>query len=311
MSDPRRNSPVSVLFTSMTNSGAWQIRGVQVASARSNWRALRDPTRAEIAAADIVSIIKHADPVVLARIRRAGKPIVHDTVDCWAQPDDEVRVNSAAAAQKLFDGIFAPLAPVAGTIFATMRMREDLRHLVSRSAVIHHHARPDIVAAPPRAGFQVLGYEGSERYLGPWAERIEAISAERGLAFVVNPASLGEIDAGIALRGGEWDGYMSRNYKSNVKLVNLQAAGRPAIVARNAAGYLETDGGHAFFVDSEDDIKKALDRLASADLRQRLFERQTAFAARFSLAAVADEFEAFFLSLLGGGVARTAGASRR
>jgi len=292
-------SPVRVLFTSRSSAGAWQVRGEQVAALRTNWRAVRQPTAGDIAACDLVCVVKKPDPQVLERARRLGKAIVFDIVDSWAQPDDGLRCAGLEEARALFRSAWSAIA-ADGYIFPTRCMARDLGPLVCTGVTIYHHHWPQLAANPVRAQVRTVGYEGAD-YLGPWLARIERACAGRGLRFVANPRDYNELDIVVLARGGAHGNFLSRRYKSNVKLANAYGAGMPALAHADEMSAHDTDCGDVlFFTDRPGSFERQLDRLcASHALRQSIHRRFRAQAARYRVERAAASFEAFFLHVLG------------
>ncbi len=73
---------------------------------------------------------------------------------------------------------------------------------------------------PIREKVAKVGYEGAPLYLGQWREAIETECRRRGWQFVTNPRQLSDLDIVVSLRGGKYDGYQPRAWKSNIKLAN-------------------------------------------------------------------------------------------
>lgn len=297
-------SPVRALFTSRSSAGAWQVRGEQIAALRSNWRAVNHPTDGDIAACDLVCVVKKPDPQVLACARRLGKPVVFDIVDSWAQPEDGLRCTGLEAARALFQQAWSVIA-ADGYVFPTRCMAQDLGPLVRPGVTIYHHHWPHLAPNPVRPQVRTVGYEGAD-YLGPWQARIELACAGRGLRFVANPRDYNELDIVVLARGGVHGNFLSRRYKSNVKLANAYGAGMPALVHVDEMSAHDTDCGDVlFFTERPGSFERQLDRLCGSHaLRQAIHRRFRAHAARYRVDRAAASFEAFFLHVLGQGPAR-------
>ena len=291
-------SPLRVLFTSKSSAGAWQIRGEQIAATRSNWVAANRPTPAEIAACDLLCVVKKPDGQVLEQARRIGKPIVYDVVDSWAQPEDGVTHTNLAMARELFGRAWRALG-ADGYIFPTLRMQLDLGGLVHHGITIYHHYWPQLQRNPMRDEVRVVGYEGAD-YLGEWQPVIEAACASRGVRFVTNPQDYTELDAVVIARGGAHGNFLARNYKSNVKLANAYGSGTPALVHADEMSAHDTDTGDVlFFTSQPGSFDRQLDRLlASPQLRRDIHRNFLAAAPRFHIGTIAAQFEGFFLSVL-------------
>lgn len=292
-------SPVRALFTSRSSAGAWQVRGEQVAALRTNWRALHHPGDDDIAACDLLCVVKKPDHHVIDRARRLGKAIVFDIVDAWAQPEDGLRCAGIDDARALFRPAWSAIA-ADGYIFPTRRMAQDLGPLVRNAVTIYHHHWPQLAPNPVRPQVRTVGYEGAD-YLGPWQSRIELACAARGLRFVANPRDYNELDIVVLARGGVHGNFLARRYKSNVKLANAYGAGMPALAHVDEMSAHDTDSGDVlFFTDRPGSFERQLDRLcASHALRLSIHRRFRAQAARYRVDRAAASFEAFFQHVLG------------
>jgi hypothetical protein len=136
-----------------------------------------------------------------------------------------------------------------------------------------------------RARIETVGYEGGERYLDGWRKGIEKDCARRGVRFVVNPASLAELDVVLAVRGDAWCGYAQTHWKSNVKLANAHASGTP-FIGTPECGYRETAVGGEVWIEHPRDIGKALDALAPQAVRRRISDQFAAAAIPLERVAV-------------------------
>lgn len=291
-------SPLSVCFTSRSSSGAWQIRGQQIAAMRSNWTAINQPIDNDLEQADLVCLVKKPDPRVVELARQKGKVIVFDIVDSWAQPEDGLKYTDAGKARELFAPAWRRIN-ADGYIFPARRMQEDLETLVREKVTIHHHFWPQIQRNPVRDRVAVIGYEGAD-YLGEWRPRIELACSDRGIRFVANPINYTDLDIVILARGGEHGNFLSRRYKSNVKLANAIGSGTPALVHFEETAAHDTDTGDVlFFTDQPGSFERQLDRLVNDHrLRLHIHRKFLEVAPRFQISNIANQFEGFFLRIL-------------
>ncbi|ATU90805.1 hypothetical protein [Phyllobacterium zundukense] len=74
-----------VMFTGIGGSGAWVMRGEQLAATRTNWRAVANATKRDLSAIDAVVVVKHISDRGLAALRKWGGPIIYDPLDFWDQ----------------------------------------------------------------------------------------------------------------------------------------------------------------------------------------------------------------------------------
>lgn len=291
-------SPLRVCFTSRSSAGAWQIRGQQIAAMRSNWTAINQPTDEDLEQADLVCLVKKPDPRVIERARQIGKPLVFDIVDSWAQPEDGLNCTDTSKARDLFAQAWRRIG-ADGYIFPTRCMQEDLGALVRQKITIYHHFWPQIQKNPVRDRVAVIGYEGAD-YLGEWRLRIEKACSDRGIRFVANPANYTDLDIAILARGGPHGNFLSRRYKSNVKLANAIGSGTPALVHFEEMSAHDTDTGDVlFFTDQPGSFERQLERLINDHaLRLHIHRKFLDAAPQFHITHIADQFEGFFLNIL-------------
>lgn len=250
-----------VLVTGRGTSGSWRIRGEQLGRALG---ATVQPQALDVAAHDLVVLVKRPTPDLVERVHRAGVPLVWDVVDAWPQPDgnDWGRQACMGWLRKQVTDI-RPSAIVA----ATEAMAVDCVEFGLPVLALPHHARPGQAVNPIRPTVRRLGYEGGVQHLGTWLSWLMAQAASRGWEFVANPpGGLADLDIVVALR--ERTGYAPRNWKSNVKLGNAQATGTPIVCAREA-GYRETGDAGIKWADTPDEVRMALDALTSQEARQQ------------------------------------------
>lgn len=290
------HSGIKVLFTKTGNpkSGSWQIRGVQIAAALGPLaRAVINATDADIAAADVVVLVKSFDRALVKRIKALGKPIIWDALDFWKQPDgnsfSRERAREILADRALMSDAWA-------VITATDAMAQDLNAAIIVKT-IRHHARSGQPINPIRERLTAIGYEGSARYLeGGWFSAIGKEAERRGLPFVINPVKLADIDIVFAVRGGPWRGYVTDNYKSNVKLANAQTTGTP-IVCLPEAGCTETaSAGGEYWIEAPEQAADAVEALEPYPER---FARSARLRAAVpSLEAILSDYRQCFATTL-------------
>lgn len=261
---------MKVLITGRGTSGSWRIRGGQLATALG---ADAIPNALDVAPYDVAVVVKRADADLLARIHRAHVPLVWDIVDAWPQPVGNAwGKDECMAWLKQRAGEIKPAAVVA----ATRAMAEDCACLGLPVLALPHHARPGLEQNPVRETVRLVGYEGAEQYITGWRAAIEAECARRGWRFVVNPASLAEVDIVLALRDAT--GYAPRHWKSNVKLANAQGSGTPFIGCREA-GYLENAiGSCEKWADTPEELSRAFDALTPQGERRRVAQWMSSVA---------------------------------
>lgn len=258
---------MKLLVTGRGGAGSWSVRGEQLGAAMG---ATVKPmaTLQEIKAHDAVIVVKRVPEALLAALRQSGVPWVYDIVDAYPQPG--CSLWTAAQCMSWLDNHVKTLNPPLGVIWPNRRMQEDCS--VPRGAVVYHHHRPAIARNKIRQQIKRVGYEGSAKYLDGWIAAIGVECKRRGIEFALNPEHIADLDVVIAMRGGCWDGYAQRNWKSNVKLANAHGSGTPFIGARER-GYEETATGCEYWADTPRELSRALDWLETRDARLTVHER--------------------------------------
>lgn len=289
----RKHSPVRVLFTGNNRAGSWEIRGNQVASARPYWTATHRVTDKDLKKHDLVCFVKRPQPELLSTLHNLRKPFVFDIIDSWGQPDEGLQYDSYEKVKELFRTKWS-LIRADGYIFPNHTMMNELGFLTPVRTAIYHHFRPGLMPIEVNKKARVVGYEGSETFLGEWLGVIKDICAKNDLEFQVNPTDFRQIDIGVAIRGGEHDSYMANHYKSNVKLANFYGAGIPCLVGWKERSYHETDNGDVRFFRSPLEFETQLKSLLDYDTRLQISERFRDFRENFQLEAIASQFEQFF-----------------
>lgn len=271
---------MNLLFTGRGGNGSYEIRGTQLAAACD---AISKPnaTRADIDKADAIVVVKRVPDSLLKAIRESGKPWAYDCLDCFPQPACSAwtRIESIAWVRNTI----RDLDPTA-VVWPNKRMRDDCDDGDRPSFVLPHHARPNMLTNPIREKVEVVGYEGRAEYLQEWGMALHRECERRGWTFTANPARLADVDIVVAFRGGKWDGYAPRNFKSNVKLANAHGSGTP-FVARPDASYLETASGAEYWASSHEELRIAFDWLTPQSTRELVADRFIASAFTIEKAA--------------------------
>lgn len=282
-----------LLFTSRKRTGAFIMRGEQIAAQRPEWRAIVDPSAEMISGYNALVVIKDVDDEILAAARTHHVPIIYDALDFWPQvkspflpPSKAQRLRSGDGVGALFRAHFARLTPDL-IVCVTQRMAEDLATFGPPAVVIRHHADPRLPDAaayrtsrPVNDAKRVL-YFGKSSFLREWAQIITEACRENGAEFaacdVGNSAYVSPpfADAMIAVRGGRDGCWISRNWKSNVKAATAAQLGLP-LIAWPEAAYRETAPEAYWFTDRKElsegiaaalgpDARRAVRRYTPAD----------------------------------------------
>lgn len=258
---------MNLLITGRGTSGSWQCRGVQLGAA-AGALVTNAPTLAECKAADVIVVVKRIPPDVLATIRKSGTPWVFDAVDFYPQP-----ACSSWSQGEAIEWVRKQLHRLdpAGVIWPNQRMQQDCGD-GWRGFVLPHHHRPGIARNPIRERVEVVGYEGAERYIEAWRPQIEHECRRRGWRFVANPERLADLDIVLALRCGQWDGYATRHWKSNVKLANAHGSGTPFVGQRDC-GYAEMASGAEYWTETAAGLSVCFEWLGSQSTREQIADR--------------------------------------
>ncbi len=219
----------------------------------------------DMRAADVVLVVKRVPEELLMNLRASGKPWAYDVVDAYPQPECSGWTQAQSIAW--LKSHIARLKPNA-VIWPNQRMAADLGQVGN---VVYHHHLPGIKRNPIRKRIETIGYQGAVHYLEGWTDAIGKECQRRGIRFVMN-AQLADVDVILALRGGKWNGYPQRNWKSNVKLANAHGSGTPFIGAREC-GYEETATGCEYWADTPQELAGALDWLELQSTRQHIAQK--------------------------------------
>lgn len=263
-----------------SGKGSWAMRGEQLGTAIGA-RVRVTPSADDWGWANLVVLVKRAVfGAHVADAHRYGLPITWDALDFWQQPGQNGL--DAVAARGLLASILARVRP-ALVIGATEAMARD-----AAGVCLPHHAWSGLAPTPTRQAVQAVGYEGNPTYLGCWHGLLQRACAARGWQFVVNPPHLGAVDLLVALRDGCWDGWMCREWKSGVKVVNAIAAGRP-LISQDCAAVRELQPAGSIIA-SPDDLDGALDAWAGRLARQAVVDASIARVDALSLESVAHRY---------------------
>lgn len=259
--------------------GSWTMRGEQLGAALGA-RVTSAPTEPDWAWAERIILVKRDAVTWADRARATGVPVIWDALDFWRQPLDNALPEPAARAifQRMIDRIRPTL-----TIGAT-----EAQASAAAGVALVHHCRLDLVPTPARRELRTIAYDGNAVYLSEWAGALSSLCARQGWRFVINPPRLGDVDLLVALRGGIWDGWMCRSWKSGVKLVNAICAGRPIITQRTAAWCELQPAGTT--VDRLDQLAGAVELWRDYQARQAVADEARRRAPRFTVEALAATY---------------------
>lgn len=219
--------------------GSALMRGVQVATA-GGWTVNSFSSRP-----DVRVIVKKGSGTLLSPARVT----IWDPVDFWPQPErGDMQIVSAGGDRDIISALedarkkTGSVPKNAVIISITKTMRDILNENGYRTFYIPHHYQPGIEQNPIRKKAEILGYEGSEKFLGDdLRQRLSKLATSLGMRFVVNPGKkygtdgLKEMDIAILIRSKVHTNIFTTQLKSGVKIANCYASGTPFVSQMDAA----------------------------------------------------------------------------
>lgn len=280
---------MNILVTGRGTSGSWEVRGKQLGGAIGA-RVKPTATEADVQWADIVVVVKRPVHNFMPILAESGKPWVWDVVDFYPQPQC-TKWNRNQAIKWVWKQVKA-YRPT-GVIWPNRQMAEDCSRN-ENDIVLYHHHWPGIQINPIREKVSVVGYEGSIKYLGKWEKELRRQCDVRGWNLFLNKGNHADWDICVAFRDSEFNGYVQKNWKSNVKLANAQGSGTPFIGAYEC-GYVETASGAELYASSPSDIGPMFDLLEPLDARHAV--RDSLLAKAYSLDDAALDLKTYLGAL--------------
>jgi len=272
---------MNLLMVGVLNAkGSYAIRGQQLGAALGA-RVTTTPTAADWRWADLVVLIKRAGALWANQAHKAKVPIVWDALDCWRQPAENHVTEGQA--KMLLKRQIEQIRPVL-TICAT-----EAQAAACGGVYLPHHSWPGLSPTPARDVVTTVCYEGNPAYLGRWGQAVKQECTRRGWAFVLNPPDLREADLIVAFRDGPWDGWICREWKSGVKLVNALAAGRPFISQSMNAGRSIPHARSS--IETVAELPDAFDVWHDQALRESVARSSQSWAFQYSVAVIAEQYQ--------------------
>ena len=281
---------MNILVTGRGTSGSWKVRGVQLGKALGA-RVKPKADESDIYWADAVVLVKRPLHDFMHALKQSGKPWFWDVVDFYPQPAATGWSKKYAISwvQKQIK-TYKPT----GVIWPNEKMALDCSNS-ENDIVLYHHHRPNIQLNKIREKVSVVGYEGSEKYLGYWKSKIIKQCEIRNWNFVINQGTHVDWDICIALRSSEHSGYVQKNWKSNVKLANAQGSGTPFIGAFES-GYIETASESEIYCGNFSDLEAAFSMLEDYQMRKYISESLRSKA--YSVADAAADMQVYLKAFL-------------
>jgi hypothetical protein len=261
-----------------SGKGSWSIRGLQLGDAIGA-RVTSSPSPGDFAWAEIIVLVKHAITNWGVAAKQTGAAIVWDALDFWPQS------HNGATEREAMEMLHAKVRPCPPDLI--IAATESMATAIG-GYCLPHHSWPGMSATPAREHVRTVVYEGSDIYLGRWAEWLHDACAARGWHFKVNPPHLTEADIIVAFRDRQWDGWICREWKSGVKAGNAIVAGRPLLM-QDCASRRELQPAGSL-VETREDLAAALDYWTPYDVRAAVVDAAAARAPRFHLASVAATY---------------------
>lgn len=252
-----------ILFTGKGGPrGSYEIRARQLAVACHGIE-LPNASSKDMDDAENIVVVKRVSPDLLRRLK--GRPWIFDCVDFYPQPNRWERDGA-------IDWVKHEIARLnpAAMIWPNQRMKNDCSD-GRPSLVLYHHGRPSSRKNVIRETLTTVGYEGRECYLADWVRVLVRECGRRGWNFEINPPSISALDIVVAFRGGEWDSYTTRHWKSNVKLANAHISMTPFIGQPDDA-YVETASGFEYWATDSSSLIASFNWLESFETRNRIAE---------------------------------------
>lgn len=276
-----------IIVTGKGSSGSWQVRGVQLGTAIG---ADATPRGCDWNGYDLIIGVKRIPTSVLAALKGRKVPFVWDIVDAWPQSEEEN--GNLWRKDKAIDWLRSTIALMGpdAIVFPTTTMLTD-SGWKGPSIVLPHHGWPKYARAKIRQAVHTVGYEGGERYLGAWREMISEECIRRDWFFSLNTNMMYN-DIVVAVR--DMKGYPALHWKSNCKLVNIQALGLPAVCTVEDS-YLEFGSCSEIFVVDRQSLSNAFDALAPYAARAKISDSM--YESRITLDKVAQEYLAWLEQL--------------
>ena len=246
---------------------------------------------------DLFCIIKLADPEFFNYIKKRGKKVVYDILDCWAQPKHDIALNSLNRTRQFFIDRLGEIK-LDGVIFSNKLMHEDFSYLVSNSTYIYHHYWPILKPIQIREIATTVAYVGDVRFLGNWQHILRRMCESLGMKFIALPGYTDNIDICVAVRGEPYNSIVAQRYKSNVKLANCYGAGIPCTMDYEQASYRETAIGSVLLFKDKDNLYHDLEQLKDYNYRRAIQESFLAHRHNYSVETIAKQYENYFQGVL-------------
>ncbi len=251
---------MKILFTgtpTRPSVGTWHMRAVQMASTHKDWKAIPDALPKDFEGIDAVVLIKKTNTKLVKRIKNWGGYFIYDPLDFWKQPHGAFGIGTSEQAQRRFKFFFQQLNPDL-LLTVNQAMKNDLKPLVKRAEILHHHYDPEI-CPPYRKDSNKIVYWGHPRYLGPWKQDMYELCRTMGYDFEVNPRTPYSAAAMFAVRAGDHGSWLARRWKSGVKGATAVALGVP-FIAWPEESYLEMCGKYLYYFTHKEGLANQIER---------------------------------------------------
>lgn len=254
---------MKVLFTSRGgHSGTWRMRGIEMASAKPDWRVVANANKYDLRGVDAVVLIKRMLPETLHQIRQWGGPFFYDALDFWRQPLDDISISSIKDIKKVFFQRFKNISPHV-ILCTNTAMAKDIAQLGYRTEVHYHHYDSKLIPYTDAIPNSIL-YWGRIRYLGEWQDIMRKTCKKLGKTFIcctgkeplANKPEY-KVEAMFAVRGKEYGTWLAKRWKSGVKGVTAERLGLPFIAMREQS-YIEQASKNLFPFKNKEELESAI-----------------------------------------------------
>ena len=256
---------MKVLFTARGGwKGTWKMRGIEMASAKPDWRVVANANKHDLRDIDAVVLVKRVLPETLYRIHEWGGPFFYDALDFWRQPLDDISISSVKDIQRIFSQRFKKISP--HVILCTNNaMAKDISQLGYKTEVHYHHYDSKLIPYEKPLPNTVL-YWGRKQYLEEWYSIMGETCIKLGKKFICcsGDASIANkpeyrVEAMFAVRGKNYGTWLARRWKSGIKGITAERLGIPYI-AMQEQSYIEQASKNLFSFKDKDSLEQAIIR---------------------------------------------------
>ena len=283
---------MKVLFTGKGGiTGTWRMRAIEMASTHTNWKAVPMATKQDFIGIDAVVLIKRINPTLLEPIKQWGGPFFYDALDFWRQSIEDTTIFSVKDIHKTFNKYFNRCSPF--VILCTNKiMAKDIASMGYKTEVHYHHYDSKLIPSKNRLSNSIL-YWGLSRYLEEWYDIMKKVCKKLDKVFLVHSgkqsiigSSAYNAEAMFAVRGGKYNTWLAKRWKSGIKGITAERLGIP-FIAMPEQSYIEQAPKNLFpFAD-----KHELENAIITAFKEKDTDRIKKSSTEFSLKNCANQLE--------------------